>query len=158
MHASTRGAAADSSLSPHAFEQRLAWLAKRLEADGDVEALDRGKRELHRLVAFRVLSPGYGLPLEATFEHRELWERRRREGWSLLRYAYEYRPLPRPSRRAYHLHEPLGEHQHCVPPRGASDRHFRAYRLSLLEAHEDFAAAQASGRPARCDGLLPLRP
>lgn len=153
---STQGALAANPVRPHAFEQRLVGLAKLFEATGDVAALDRGKREPRRLVVFRISAPGYSLPTDATFEYRELYERRR-DGWLLVRYAFEYRPKPIPSRRAYHLHEPIGEHQHCVPAGGAADQHFRAYRVSLLEAHEEFTAAYASRQPIRCDGLRPLR-
>lgn len=122
-----------------------------------MDLLDRGKREARRLIVFRISAPGYGLPTDATFEYRELHERRGEE-WLPVRYAYEYRPLPKPSRRAYHLHDPVGEHQHCVPPGGTGDGHFRAYRVSLLEAHGEFTSAYASRRPISCEGLHPLRP
>lgn len=132
-------------------------MIKRLERRGDVDVRDTGKRRTYREIALRIDAPGHGVPTEAVFEYREIYGQIARS-WELLRYTYEYRPKPRPSRRAYHLHPPIGEHQHCVPPTGAGQRHFRAYRMSLIDAHDEFARLYASGRPIDCDGLHPLRP
>lgn len=125
---------------------------------GDVRGVDERRGTAARKIQLRVDAPGYGLPTQAILEYTE-WYARVREGWTLTRYAYEYRPRPAPSRRAYHLHEPMGPHQHCLDPRQPSaEHHYHAYRVVLEQAHEEFAALAASETPIRCGGLRPIRP
>jgi len=52
------------------------------------------------------------------------------------------------------LHEEHPFEQRTATPPA---RHFRAYEVDLLEAHEEFAALYASGRAIDCAGLRPLR-
>lgn len=122
-----------------------------------MHGLDEHRGPALRRIELRVDSPGYGLPTAAVFEYTE-WYALVRDGWALARYAYEYRPRPAPSRRAYHFHDPLGPHQHCVDPRRpAADHHFEAYRVVLEQAHDEFVALAASAAPISCGALRPLR-
>lgn len=113
--------------------------------------------EVARRIRIRIDSPGYGLPRKAVFDYAE-WYVREGALWRLHRYAYEYRPEPRPSRLAHHLHGPFGAHRHCVDPRRAgAPHHFEGFEVVLELAHEEFALLALQDRAIDCVGLRPLR-
>lgn len=144
-----------SRLSDHRFSQRRIALWQRLETFGEVtratdDELARGRR-LHLQVAL----PGWGLPLEATLVFVERYARRR-GGWELTDYTYDYHREPRPSgRRAHHWHDGI-LHAHCEDPRRPRDPvHFRDVPVDLLEAAGDFVTLHLRGE-IDCSGLFPL--
>jgi len=85
--------------------------------------------------------PGRWAPAAPSrFRYLEWWSRDGR-GWRLVRYQYDYFDRAHRSRLAYHRHDLAGEpdllHIHCEPSgKPPSARHFRAYEVDLLEAHE----------------------
>jgi hypothetical protein len=148
-------------LTPHAFNQRRDGLYARLDRLGRVDLRDSGaNRAVRRLVADAV-APGQrddlALPDEARFRYQEWW-RRATFGWVRLRYDYDFFDLIGGGRRGYHLH-PLGgtepvPHGACVLPDGSgTGRHYEAYEVDLLAAHDEFEAQYAAGRSIDCRGL-----
>jgi hypothetical protein len=125
---------------------------------------DLGSSTRVRKIAVELIVPGQQgdprLPDEARFSYQEWW-RTTALGWVRVRYAYDFFDLVHSGRRGYHLH-PIGgraavPHAHCVPPGGAGEeRHYDAYEVDLLEAHEAFEVQYASGRPIDCHGLRGL--
>lgn len=144
----------------HAFEQRTATILAILDDFGPVRDEDTGKQEDVRRFEVEVDSPEAPLAVQARFRYLEWWSRDGR-GWRLVRYQYDSFDRVHRSRLAYHRHDLAGEpdllHIHCEPSRKPpSARHFRAYEVDLLEAHEEFAALYVSGRAIDCAGLRPL--
>ena len=148
-------------LNDHAFHQRRDGLYARLDRLGRVDLRDAGgNSEVRKLVA-DLVAPGQegdpGLPDEARFRYQEWW-RRSPVGWLRVRYDYDFIDLANGGRRGYHLH-PLGgrepvPHTVCVLPDGTGDgRHYEAWEVDLLAAHEEFEAQYAAGRPIDCRGL-----
>ena len=107
-----------------------------------------------------VAASSHGLADEATFSYAE-WYHRVSRGWRLTRYQYEYIDRRRGGRLAYHWHalrrrDPI-HHAHCEERLGAAvSPHYRAYDLSLLEAHEEFAILYAADASFDCSALRPL--
>ena len=149
-------------LSAQAFNQRRDGAYARLDRLGRVDVQDLGaNREVRKLVA-DLMAPGQapGWPDEARFRYQEWW-RESSLGWLRVRYDYDYFDLSRGGRRGYHLH-PLGgqepvPHAVCVLPDGSGEgRHFEAFEVDLLAAHDEFEAQYAAGRPIACGGLLAI--
>jgi hypothetical protein len=145
----------------HAFEQRKATVAAILDDLGPIRDEDSGKRDEVRRLEIALDTPEPPLVVRARFRYLEWWNRDGR-GWRKTKYQYDYIDLIDQSRLAYHRHdladEPDVPHIHCQPSGGRpSARHFRAYDVDLLEAHEEFAALYATGRAIDCAGLRPLR-
>ena len=145
----------------HAFEQRKATILAILDGLGSPSLEDTGRADA--LLRFRVEVDIAEAPssTDARFRYLEWWSRDGR-GWRLVRYQYDYFDRVHRSRLAYHRHDLAGKpellHIHCEPSgRPPSARHFRAYEVDLLEAHDEFAALYASGRAIDCAGLRPLR-
>lgn len=123
---------------------------------GDVTVVDEGRRGKRRVLRVKIDLPGYGLPTRALLEYTE-WYERAGKVWRLDSYAYELRAEPGPSRRAHHLHAPLGAHQHCVDPRRPSaPHHYEGFEVVLEQAHEEFRTIAASEEPISCAGLRRL--
>lgn len=144
----------------HAFEQRKSTIESILDSLGDVRVEGFGKRDRTRGLEIQVDSPRPPMAAEARFRYLEWWGQDER-GWRLVKYQYDYIDLVRRSRLAYHRHDLLGAadslHSHCEPSPGRRlVRHFRAYEVDLLEAHEEFAVLYASGQPIDCAGLRQL--
>ena len=152
----------DRPLSEHALAQRIQSLWKLL-AGRHGEPHPPLVSKLHdaaRLFRCDIAVPGYGVGTTATMTFDELWQRGR-GGWQLSEYLYEYRREPgRSGRKAHHLHAVGGlgraVHAHCEDPE-PRHAHYRDVRITLLEAADDFARAEASGE-LDCDRLLPLLP
>ncbi len=109
-----------------------------------------------RKLRIEAASPGYDLPLQATFEYEE-WYARSRRGWSMTDYQYEVRFHPVGSgRKAFHWHDD-SHHVHCVDPRSPrSNDHYRGYEVDLLgDARPDLLRIVAAGA-VDCSGLHPL--
>ena len=145
----------------HAFEQHKARISAILDDLGDVRAEDSGKRESLRRFEIEVDAPRSPMTVRARFRYLGWWSRDGR-GWRLDRYQYDYFDRVSRARLAYHRHNlPRGAntlHAHCEPSGGRSlERHFRAYEVDLLEAHEEFAMLYVIGRPITCGGLRPLQ-
>lgn len=145
----------------HAFEQRKARVSKILDDLGDVRVEDNGRRDSIRHFETEVDAPRPPLETKARFRYLEWWSRDG-PGWRTVKYHYDYIDLTDQSRLAYHRHDLAGApdvpHIHCQPSGGRpSARHFRAYEVDLLEAHDEFAALYATGRAIDCAGLRPLR-
>ena len=144
----------------HAFEQRKATVKTILDDLGPARDEDGGRRNDVRRLEVGVDVPEAPFAARARFRYLEWWIRDGR-GWRLTKYQYEYLDLVHQSRLAYHRHDLPGApdvfHIHCEPPGGPPlARHFRAYEVDLLEAHEEFALLYASGQPIVCAGLRPL--
>jgi hypothetical protein len=148
-------------LSAHAFNQRRDNLYARFDRLGRTAMQDVGGRTPNRTLVADVVVPGQvgdsGLPDEARFHYQEWW-RRSSLGWICVRYDYDYLDLVSGGRRGYHLH-PLGgsepvPHAVCVLPDGTgAGRHYLAFEVDLLAAHEEFERQYAAGRPIDCRGL-----
>jgi hypothetical protein len=141
---------------------------------GDVTATDAGGRTRSRLLEFRLVAPGEGLPPEVLALYREYFAATSDGAWGLAKYAYEYLDLRRGLRLAYHLHDLGGRsgvaHAHCQPatalavePPGegraeSSDpaRHLRSIEYDLREAHREFMRLYAADVAPDCDRFLPL--
>ena len=143
-------------LTDHQFHQRRTDLWSRLERSGDVtratdDVLGSGRRLLH----LEVTLPGWGLPAEARLVFVERYARRR-GGWELTEYTYDYHREPRPSgRKAHHWHDGI-LHARCVDPRSPrTGAHFRDVQVDLLEAADEFLAIHLRGE-VDCSGLFPL--
>jgi hypothetical protein len=149
-----------TDLGQHRFEQRKTTVLSILDHLGDVELVDAGRGRRDRRLRFTVAAPGHGLPDEAAFIYAE-WYRRASRGWRLTRYQYDYVDLRRGGRFGYHWHalrrrSPV-HHAHCEEHLGAAvSPHYRAYELSLLEAHEEFARLYAAEAQIDCSALRPL--
>jgi hypothetical protein len=153
-------------LSDRAFNQRLDDLLARLDRLGRTQTEDRGARRLLRAVKVTITVPGQigapSLPDEVRFEYEEWW-RRSRLGWVRVRYNYNAFDLARGGHWGFHLHpldrrrgEPV-PHSVCVQADGSGvGRHFAAYEVDLLAAHEAFERWYAGGSPVDCEGLTPL--
>lgn len=145
----------------HAFEQRKATIEAVLDDLGPIRGEDGGKLEVVRRFEVQVDSPELPFAVRARFRYLEWWSRDGR-GWQLVKYQYDYFDLVHRGRLAYHRHDLPGAanmlHSHCQP-QGSPPlaRHFRAYEVDLLEAHEEFTTLYASGRVIDCTGLRPLR-
>ena len=135
------------------FDQSIDELAVMLSQYGDVHLARDGATDVR--VRFTVEAPGYGEPLEATFEYCE-WFHATAEGWLRRRYKFEYRPTG--SRKAYHHGHAggWGAHQHCEPPGRTSGNHYADYERVLLQAVEEFGRLYASETPIVCFGLRRL--
>ena len=145
----------------HAFEQRTATILAILDDLGSPSLDDTGKADALRRFHVEVDIGEAPLAIQARFRYLEWWSRDGR-GWRLTKYQYDYFDRVHRSRLAYHRHHLAGEpdvlHIHCEPSgKPPSARHFRAYEVDLLEAHEEFAALYVSGRATDCAGLRPLR-
>ena len=148
-------------LSAHAFNQRRDRLFARCDRLGRTAVRDLGANGRVRKLIVDVVAPGQpgapGLPDEARLRYQEWW-RESSLGWLRVRYDYDYFDLSRGGRRGYHLH-PLGgqepvPHAVCVLPDGSGEgRHFEAFEVDLLAAHDEFEAQYAAGRPIVCGGL-----
>lgn len=149
-----------TDLGLHRFEQRKTTILSILDQLGDVELVDSGRARRDRRLRFALAAPGHGLSDEAEFIYTE-WHRRVSRGWRLTRYQYDYLDVRRGGRFAYHWHalkrrSPI-HHAHCEGRLGAATNpHYRAYELSLLEAHEEFARLYAADRRVDCSALRPL--
>ena len=113
---------------------------------------DAASRSMRKL-RIEVASPGYDLPMQATFEYEE-WYRRAPRGWSLTDYQYEVRLHPTGSaRKAFHWYED-SHHVHCADPRSErSSDHYRGYEVDLLrDARPDLLRIVAAGL-VDCSGL-----
>lgn len=143
-------------LAPHALEQRKSRLVAKLTRLGEVTIDDTGSRAGTRIVRVSALAPGGGLPALASFEYREAFRGGAARGpWEVVGYAYEYRQLSGPGRRAYHLHGE-GFHAHCLDPREPRrGHHYRASEIDLFEAHDEFRRLYLRGDPVSCDDLRP---
>jgi hypothetical protein len=120
---------------------------------GDVMLQSGGRTSIREIRAIAT-SPGYGWPVAATFEYRELYARGARAEWDLVRYSYEYRTVDG-GRRAYHLHDQRF-HAHCVDPRESErDHHHRSPEIDLFEAHDEFRRSYISGITVSCGDLRP---
>lgn len=127
-----------------------------LEADGDVVRVDDIRSRSRRKLRIEIASPGYDLPLQATFEYEE-WYRRGQRGWSRTDYQYEVRLHPAASgRKAFHWHDG-SHHVHCAGARSVlSHDHYRGYEVDLLrDARPDLLQVAAAGA-VDCSGLHPL--
>jgi hypothetical protein len=149
-------------LSSQTFNQRRDDLYARLDGLGRVSVLDRGSSTASRKLVLDLAVPGQVevLPDEARFRYQEWW-RRSPLGWQRIRYDYDYFDLVRGARRGYHLH-PLRSGAAAVPhavcERGGAGggRHYAAYEVDLMAAHDEFEAQYGSGRPIDCRGLRPI--
>lgn len=146
-------------LGNHAFEQRKATILAILDDLGSPELSDSGRNARERRLSVVVDAPDPDLPTQARFKYVEIF-RRDRDRWRLVGYTYDYVDLVNGGRFAYHRHDlPSRQdvlHVHCEPPTGASTAHFRAYEVTLLEAHDEFAGWWASGSQIECRGLRRL--
>ena len=145
----------------HAFEQHKARVSTVLDDLGDVRVEDFGRRDSIRHFETEVDAPRPPFAARARFRYLEWWSRDG-PGWRMVKYQYDYIDLIDQSRLANHRHDLADEsdlpHIHCQPSGGRpSARHFRAYEVDLLEAHEEFSALYASGQGIDCAGLRPLR-
>ncbi len=148
-------------LSAHAFNQRRDGLYARFDRLGRVSVRDLGgNTRVRKLVADLVVPGQLGEPSladEVRFQYQEWW-RRSSLGWLRVRYDYDYFDLVDGGRRGYHLHpldgrEPV-PHAVCVLPDGSGEgRHYFAFEVDLLAAHEEFEGHYAAGRPIDCRGL-----
>jgi len=151
-------------LSGHAFNQRRDGLYARLDRLGRVAFQDLGGDRPTRKFVADLLVPGQvgepRLPDAVRFHYQEWW-RQSPLGWLRVGYDYDYLDLIEGGRRGYHLH-PLGRaetvpHAVCVLPDGSGEgRHYAAFEVELLAAHEEFEAQYAAGRPIDCRGLRPI--
>lgn len=146
----------------HAFEQHKARVSAILDDLGDVRVEDSGRPHDIRHLEIEVDAPRQPLTARARFRYLEWWRRDGR-GWGIAKYQYDYIDLVDRGRLAFHRHDLADAtdvpHQHCQPSGGRpSTRHFRAYEVDLLEAHDEFSALYASGQVIDCAGLRPLRP
>lgn len=143
------------SLDDRAFSQRKATLVAKLDDLGDVTVDDIGSRTGHRRLDLVAIAPGGEVTPLAEFSYRERFVRSARGRWELARYAYEYRELPGPGRRAYHFHDDHF-HAHCFDERRPDrDHHFRAAEVDVFEAHDEFARIYVSAEKATCEDLSP---
>lgn len=131
-----------------------------LDHFGDVELVDSGRAGRHRRLRFVLAAPGQGLPDEAVFIYAE-WYQRISRGWRMTRYQYDYLDRGRGGRLAYHWHALKQRtpilHAHCEERLGAAATpHYRAYELSLLEAHEEFARLDAADASIDCSPFRSL--
>ena len=113
------------------------------------DIVSRSRRKLR----IEAASPGYDLPMQATFEYEE-WYLRSSRGWTLTDYQYEVRLHPAGSgRKAFHWHDD-SYHVHCVDPRSArANDHYRGYDVDLLrDARPDLLRIVAAG-VVDCSGL-----
>lgn len=113
------------------------------------DIVGRSRRKLR----IELASPGYDLPLQATFEYEE-WYLRTRSGWSLTDYQYEVRLDPAGSGgKAFHWHND-SHHVHCVDPRSPrSNDHYRGYEVDVLtHARPDLLRIGSAGT-VDCSGL-----
>jgi hypothetical protein len=145
----------------HAFEQRKATIEAILDDLGPTRSTDVGRSEDLRRFKIEVDAPQLPLVAQARFRYLEWW-RRDGSGWRRVKSYFDYIDLVHGGRLAYHRHDLPGAagipHSHCEPAnRPSTAPHFRAYEVDLLEAHEEFTALYASGRPIDCVGLRPLR-
>ena len=148
-------------LSSHAFNQRRDDLFTRLDRLGQVDLRDQGANRPVRKIVVDLVVPGQEggprLPDEVRFRYQEWW-RRSALGWLRVRYDYDCFDLVNGGRRGYHLHLLRGPeaipHAVCVPPDGSGEgRHYFAFEVDLLAAHEEFEGQYAAGRPVECRGL-----
>lgn len=149
-----------TDIGQHRFEQRKTTVLTVLDHLGEVEVIDSGRARRDRRLRFAVAAPGHGLPDEAGFVYVE-WYQRVSRGWRLIRYQYDYFDRRRGGRFAYHWHalrrRAAVHHAHCEETFGAAvSPHYRAYELSLLEAHEEFVALYAADASIDCSALRPL--
>jgi len=144
----------------HRFEQRKATILKALDHLGEVSLVDSGRARRDRKLRFVVAAPGNGLADEAAFMYAE-WYQRVARGWRLTRYQYDYLDRRNGARVAYHWHSLTRRspiyHAHCEERLGAATNpHYRAYELDLLEAHEEFVTLYAADESIDCSTLRPL--
>jgi hypothetical protein len=142
-------------LSSQAFNRRRDDLYSRFDRLGRVSLQDLGSNKDTRKLVVDLFVPGGvdSILDEAYFRYQEWW-RRSPLGWQRIRYDYDYDyfDLVGGSRRGYHLH-PLNAGAAAVPHAVyelsgglGSGRHYAAYEVDLLAAHEEFEAQYASGR------------
>lgn len=145
-------------LSSQAYNQRRDDLYFRFDRLGRVNLQDLGANRSTRKLVIDLVVPGQGGPLpdDARFRYQEWW-RRSPVGWLRFRYGYDYFDLASGARRGFHLHPLKGRvvpHAVCVLASGVGEgRHYAAFEVDLLAAHEEFEAQYASGRPIDCRGL-----
>jgi hypothetical protein len=139
-----------------AFTQQREEIEKQLEVYGHVEVSDIGARKGVRAVSFSVDVPGQGEPTIAKFEYTEQFHRVR-EGWFRDEYYFEYRPKQPPGRKAHHLHDPWGFHQHCSEDGRIRADHYVDIERLLQATHEGFAYLYARDRPVECLNLIRLK-
>jgi hypothetical protein len=147
-------------LSSQAYNQRRDDLYSRFDRLGRVLLQDLGSNRATRKLVVGLFVPGQveSIPDEAHFRYQEWW-RLSPLGWQRIRYDYDYFDLVTGERRGYHLH-PLEAGAAAVPHAifeeaggvGAG-RHYTAFEVDLLAAHEEFEAQYASGRPIAPRGL-----
>lgn len=143
-------------LTAHAFEQRKKTLIAILDDLGSVTVEDSGADDDERILVLTAVAPGGDLPRAALFDYREVFSRTARGRWTMSAYAYEYRPGPPPSRRAYHWHDDQ-HHAHCVDPRyPEGDHHYRSSAVEVFWAHDRFRDLYLSESPITCQDLHPL--
>jgi hypothetical protein len=139
-----------------AFTQQCEEIEKQLEIYGHVEVNDLGSSKGVRRVSFLVDAPGQGAPTVATFEYVEQF-RRVREGWHRDQYYFDYRPQQPPGRKAHHLHDPWGFHQHCSDDGRPRSEHYRDIERLLQATHEAFASLYVRDQPVECINLTRLK-
>jgi len=135
------------------------WLTveQRLAVDGELTVTEDPDDPGYR--RFDLEAPGHGLVTEATFSYQE-WHDRHGARWVMVEYVYHSVDRLLGGELGYHWH-PLrvadrsgGSVHHLVcrsvdgPP-----GHFRAYGVSLLEAHEALYRRYAAGELIDCSNL-----
>jgi len=150
-------------LSPRQFNRRRETVITRLANLGDLTVRDQGVNKGVRKLVFDLHAPGIeavGRPNEAHF-HYEEWSRLLDSGeWLRVRYNYNYLDLVRGGLLGYHFHPLSGTHDEPVPhmkcelPNGTgADRHYAAYEIEILDAHDRLEAVYARGEPIDDRGL-----
>jgi hypothetical protein len=143
-------------LTEHELHQHRATLTSLLDRVGEARLTDTGAEDDVRTLEAEANAPLDPPYQHAYFRYAEIYERRV-SGWELIEYYYEFQLRPDPGRRAHHLHDPLGPHQHCVSPTAAAeDDHFVGGLMSLFDAHRDLLYWYAQDEGLNCDGLTPL--
>ena len=143
------------------FRQQVDEFAKQLSylADEGVKA-DDDEGSPTRAISYLVEIPDARTGIRTTFDYREEFQRVA-GGWLRSRYFYELRISPTRnesthSRKAHHLHDVWGIHQHCRASTSADDVHYADVERLLQPTHELFVHQFASSSPIECSGLVPL--
>ncbi len=138
------------------LQQRKKTILSLLDAYGEAQLRDTGRDDDERWLEAEMNAPLDDPFALAYFRYEEGYARRD-SGWELIEYSYEFQQRPPPGRRAHHLHEPYGPHQHCVDPRlAAEDHHYRGGVMSIYDAHNEFLYWYGAAAPVTCADLIPL--
>lgn len=143
------------------FAQQVEEFVKQLSYLTDEEVVaDDDDASPTRQTSYLVAIPDDRTGVGTTFDYREEFKKIA-GGWLRSRYVYELR-VSRPrsadlhSRKAHHLHDPWGTHQHCQTPSLHDDAHYTDVERLLQATHELFVRQFASSSPITCSGLVPL--